>query len=87
MAMDTTILVTCFDDSTQYGDLDVDGCGIIAMEPMEFPSDPTQCTDTDGDGYGDNLSGESPDHFPSDPSQWDDSDGDGLGDNIEDPGP
>ena len=73
------------DDSTQYGDLDLDGCGDnrYGTNGDHFPSDPTQCTDSDGDGYGDNLSGESPDHFPSDPSQWDDTDGDGLGDNID----
>ena len=37
--------------------------------------------DTDGDGYGDNPSGNMPDAFPSDITQWIDQDGDGLGDN------
>ena len=40
-----------------------------------------QCGDRDGDGYGDNPSGENGDWFPDDPTQWWDEDGDGFGDN------
>ncbi|MBT60265.1 MAG: hypothetical protein CMA63_01765 [Euryarchaeota archaeon] len=46
----------------------------------DFPSDSTQWSDSDGDGYGDNPNGAEPDAFPLDWSQWQDSDGDGYGD-------
>ena len=46
-----------------------------------FPTDGTQWSDMDSDGYGDNASGNNPDAFPSDGSQWSDADGDGYGDN------
>ena len=46
-----------------------------------FPYDSSQWTDADGDGYGDNMSGNNGDAFPSDSSQWSDIDGDGYGDN------
>ena len=46
-----------------------------------LPDDPSQWTDQDGDGYGDNASGNFPDQFPLDPTQWGDSDDDGYGDN------
>ena len=46
-----------------------------------FPNDPTQRWDTDGDGYGDNISGTNGDALPNDPHQWSDADGDGYGDN------
>jgi hypothetical protein len=46
-----------------------------------FPTDHTQHYDRDGDGFGDNLSGNAPDIFPDNPTQWTDSDGDGYGDN------
>jgi hypothetical protein len=49
----------------------------------EFPSEPSQWSDIDGDGYGDNLSGTSPDHFRDDPTEWNDTDGDGVGDNSD----
>ena len=49
-----------------------------------FDDDPTQHSDTDRDGYGDNASGSNPDHFPHNPTQWDDTDGDGYGDNNAD---
>ncbi|MEX0828240.1 MAG: hypothetical protein WD005_04735, partial [Haliea sp.] len=42
------------------------------------PNDPTETTDTDGDGVGDNS-----DAFPNDPSESADSDGDGVGDNSD----
>jgi hypothetical protein len=47
-----------------------------------FPTDPTQDSDSDGDGYGDNLSGLNGDAFPYDSTQHIDSDGDGYGDNV-----
>ena len=46
-----------------------------------FPFDGTQWQDSDGDGYGDNASGNNSDAFPTDSSQWSDTDGDGYGDN------
>ena len=46
-----------------------------------FPFDNSQYSDMDGDGYGDDPTGNSPDAFPLDSSQWDDQDGDGYGDN------
>ena len=48
-----------------------------------FPSDPTQHSDADKDGYGDNQSGNDPDAFPLDPKDWVDTDGDGVGDNSD----
>jgi parallel beta-helix repeat protein len=35
-----------------------------------FPNDSTQWLDTDGDNYGDNLSGINPDYYPHDPTKW-----------------
>ena len=46
-----------------------------------FPNDSSQYSDMDGDGYGDDPTGNSPDAFPLDSSQWADQDGDGYGDN------
>ena len=40
-----------------------------------------QWSDIDGDGYGDNSTGNNPDAFPTDATQWSDMDGDGYGDN------
>ena len=48
----------------------------------DFPNDPTQWSDMDGDGYGDNASGNMADAFPTDGTQWSDADGDGYGDNA-----
>lgn len=45
------------------------------------PKDPSQWEDLDGDGNGDNQSGNNSDVFPYDPTQWKDIDGDGYGDN------
>ena len=59
-------------------DTDGDGC---TDDVDAFRNDATQCTDSDGDGYGDNQSGVNPDAFPNDPNEWEDSDGDGVGDN------
>lgn len=47
-----------------------------------FPQDGTQWSDMDGDGYGDNTTGNMADAFPSDGTQWLDADGDGYGDNA-----
>ncbi|MBH34536.1 MAG: hypothetical protein CMB74_03695 [Euryarchaeota archaeon] len=47
-----------------------------------FPNDATQWSDMDGDGYGDNASGNMADAFPTDGTQWSDADGDGYGDNA-----
>ena len=63
----------------RYGCKDSDGDGYSdAGDP--FPGDGTQWHDEDGDGCGDNQSGNSPDLFPNDPSQCGDRDGDGKGD-------
>ncbi|MAR47336.1 MAG: hypothetical protein CMA41_06000 [Euryarchaeota archaeon] len=64
----------------QYGCPDRDGDG-YSNSGDPFPDDGTQWEDSDGDNYGDNLSGNNPDYFPDDGSQWRDSDGDGYGDN------
>ncbi len=45
-------------------------------------NNPTQWEDSDGDGYGDNVSGTEYDAFPNDETQWKDSDNDGYGDNY-----
>ena len=65
-----------------YFDLDSDSDGVSDSEDV-FPTDPTQTTDSDDDGYGDNISGNNGDAFPNEPSQNTDTDGDGYGDNSE----
>jgi hypothetical protein len=67
-----------FEDRHGCPDMDGDGWsnGGDAM-----PVDPTQWQDRDGDGYGDNSTGNNPDAFPDDGTQWSDRDGDGYGDN------
>ena len=40
-------------------------------------------SDTDGDGFGDNLNGNNGDVFPNDSSEWKDSDEDGVGNNAD----
>ena len=64
-------------DATQR---DSDGDGYVDASDA-FPFDPTQWSDGDGDGFGDNPSGNNSDAFPTDSSQWSDGDGDGYGDN------
>jgi hypothetical protein len=49
----------------------------------DFPDEPTQWLDSDGDNYGDNPEGFEPDAFPNDPNEWLDSDGDNYGDNSD----
>jgi len=61
-------------------DIDSDDDGSVDSQD-EFPYDPTQTSDADGDGHGDNAEGNNGDHFPDNPTQWDDADGDGWGDN------
>ncbi|MDA8545546.1 hypothetical protein N9K60_02030 [Candidatus Poseidoniales archaeon] len=60
---------------------DTDGDG-WANDIDAFPLDSSQWLDGDGDGYGDNASGNNSDAFPNDSTQWQDSDGDGYGDNL-----
>ena len=50
---------------------------------MHFPYDPTQQTDGDGDGYGDNKNGNLGDQFPEDPTKHADSDRDGIDDSTD----
>jgi hypothetical protein len=50
--------------------VDTDGDGVEDAKD-DFPEDSTQWEDTDGDGHGDNIDGNSPDRFPNDPTKWD----------------
>jgi hypothetical protein len=59
-------------------DEDIDG---HADSIDAFPTDSTQWSDADGDGYGDRSDGNNPDAFPQERTQWEDSDSDGYGDN------
>ena len=63
-----------------YYDIDSDGDGTIDSLD-DFPTDVTQQSDADGDGYGDNVDGINGDLFPNNPEQHQDSDNDGYGDN------
>ena len=63
-----------------YGCPDYDGDGWSDYGDS-FPSDPSQNSDRDGDGYGDNPNGSEADAFPNNPTQWSDDDQDGYGDN------
>ena len=65
-----------------YGCLDSDSDG-WSDDGDAFPLTPSQFSDRDGDGWGDNQSedAELVDLFPSDGTQWNDTDGDGHGDN------
>ena len=74
-------------DSDNDGFSDGDASWTVLNGADAFPSDPTQSTDTDGDGYGDNASGTNPDGCPTqfgnstiDRIGCPDSDGDGLSD-------
>jgi len=66
----------------RFGCLDSDDDG-YSDQGDAFPHEPTQYSDRDLDGYGDNQSegANNPDAFPGDTTQWSDSDGDGHGDN------
>ena len=62
--------------------LDVDSDGDEIGDGRDsFPTDSTQQSDRDYDGYGDNPWGYNGDKFPDDYTQHEDSDGDGYGDN------
>ena len=69
-------------------DTDTDGDGVNNAEDA-FPYDPTETTDLDGDGVGDNADldddgdgyNDDVDAFPRDASEWVDTDGDGDGNN------
>ena len=67
-------------DGCELSQKDSDGDGYNDLIDA-FPTDSSQYSDMDGDGYGDDPTGNSPDAFPLDSSQWDDQDGDGYGDN------
>ena len=56
-------------------------CVVNPLDDDKFPDNPTQQTDRDGDGYGDNPNGTMADEFPDNAWQWNDTDGDGFGDN------
>ena len=78
--------ISVFGSDSQYTqisffDLDSDLDGTPDTVDI-FPTEPTQDSDSDGDGYGDNLSGVNGDAFPYDSTQHMDSDGDGYGDNL-----
>jgi len=79
---DGVLVLTAFNSVSNIRllDTDIDDDGVVDGLDA-FPDDPTQQTDTDGDGYGDNPMGNNSDAFPSDSTQWNDSDGDGHGDN------
>ena len=71
--------------------VDLNGCALSQKDTDNdgynddvdaFPTDATQWSDMDGDGYGDNASGNMADAFPTDSTQWSDADGDGYGDNA-----
>ena len=64
----------------RFGCIDIDGDG-WSDAGDDLPSESTQWKDRDGDGYGENLSGNNPDSFSADGTQWNDTDGDGHGDN------
>ena len=75
-------IISTFSSSSKVRLFDIDSDGDQVTDSMDdFPDDATQQTDSDGDGYGDNMNGNSPDYFPDDFTQWADTDGDGYGDN------
>ena len=61
-------------------DTDKDG---YSNENDDFEQNPTQWSDLDGDGYGDNITGTNADNFPDDSTQWANTDGDEYGDNTD----
>ncbi len=72
------------------GNIDSDNDGFNNDEDA-FPNDPTEWSDLDGDGIGDNsdpdIDGDGTsneqDAFPTDPSEQNDADADGVGDNTD----
>ena len=74
-------------DADNDGISDPDASWTVLQGADAFPSDSTQSADTDGDGYGDNASGNNPDDCPTqfgdstvDRIGCPDSDGDGISD-------
>ncbi|MBC8437996.1 MAG: hypothetical protein H8D82_01860 [Euryarchaeota archaeon] len=69
-------------DNPGCPDTDLDGWSDVTDE---FPNNPTQHEDSDGDGWGDNYSAGSTqsDYLPDDETQYQDRDGDGWGDDSE----
>jgi hypothetical protein len=88
---DSCPFITGFSNQDRFGCPDEDGDGwsnpdenwTKAEGADAFPTIPSQWSDRDGDGWGDNQTegAEQVDAFPDNPSQWLDSDGDGWGDN------
>ena len=82
-------LVFVFEWLNEYS-MEYNGSGFLdndtnwknAVSHWEVISPTTVTADSDGDGYGDNASGNNPDVFPQDFTQWADSDEDGYGDNA-----
>jgi len=66
----------------RFGCIDSDGDG-WSDGGDDLPFNPTQWSDRDGDGFGDNQEENATmsDIFPADGTQWNDTDGDGHGDN------
>ena len=62
--------------------LDSDNDGVPDVSDF-LPTDPSQQSDIDGDGCGDNADGTNGDEFPNDPTECKDADGDGVGDNLD----
>jgi len=67
-----------YDGDGTANDWDADG---VPDSDDDFPADRTQWEDNDGDGFGDNQSGNNPDAFVDEVTQWSDRDADGYGDN------
>jgi len=80
---DDCVLIPGNSTTDRFGCFDVDGDGMSDKNDA-FPNNPTQTTDRDGDGFGDNQSSGATqiDLFPTDTTQWSDADGDGYGDNT-----
>lgn len=76
------VTMTNYSNSTSVSVTEDMSVVVYDPTPDAFPGDITQDWDTDGDGYGDNISGNNPDIFPNDSGQWNDTDGDGWGDNY-----
>ena len=76
------VTMTNYSNSTSVSVTEDMSVVVYDPTPDAFPGDITQDWDTDGDGYGDNISGTNPDIFPNDSGQWNDTDGDGWGDNY-----
>ena len=78
----------CAYDSGEDSTIDSDGDGVVDCAD-EFPSDPTESSDIDGDGIGNSADidadgdgvNDSLDGFPLDFAETLDSDGDGIGNN------